>query len=499
MKKSKGITIIALIITIIVMIILAGVVLATLSGDSGPITKAQEATIMSELSRYKEELELYKIEKYSENLEFEEETLTAGKNVLVYNTQKQEEVGKANIKTIIPDISDTYLEKIEVIKGELLINTPIDEEIRVAKNLGIKVNPYDIRDGVLWSSNGNLALLGEETGSITIPDSVTAIGEGAFANVEGLKTIIIPSTVKRIEQNAFNGNQTLEKVIMQEKINEDGTIEGVEYIGNKAFAECPNLTTVQMANSVKEVGNQIFYGDRKLENINISKNLKIINSYMFSDCINLTNIEIPEGVTRIIGYAFRSCTNLNKIKIPSTMKSIDGTAFNNCPNLTNIEIAEENDNFEFKNNILLAKLGENETEMVIILESAIKDNTLVIPDTVINLKNEQLLAFNNITKVEVPASVENIDGYFFNNNITNIVINSENPKYEVIDNAIYTKQSYGEDIEIVRYFGNESNVRIKDKTKVIKRNCFKSKSNITNIELPDSIEEIEQEALSRMF
>ena len=354
-RKNKGITVIALIVTIIVMLILAGVVLATLSGDSGPITKAQEATIMSELSRYKEELELYKIEKYSENLEFEEETLTAGKNVLVYNTQKQEEVGKANIKTIIPDISDTYLEKIEVIKGELLINTPIDEEIRVAKNLGIKVNPYDIRDGVLWSSNGNLALLGEETGSITIPDSVTAIGEGAFANVEGLKTVVIPSTVKRIEQNAFNGNQTLEKVIMQEKINEDGTIEGVEYIGNKAFAECPNLTTVQMANSVKEVGNQIFYGDRKLENINISKNLKIINSYMFSDCINLTNIEIPEGVTRIIGYAFRSCTNLNKIKIPSTMKSIDGTAFNNCPNVTNIEIAEGNDNFECKNNILLAK------------------------------------------------------------------------------------------------------------------------------------------------
>ena len=77
--KSRGITLIALVITIIVLLILAGVSIATLTGDSGIITKAEEAKLSTELSQYKEELELYKINKYSENDNFEEATLTAGK------------------------------------------------------------------------------------------------------------------------------------------------------------------------------------------------------------------------------------------------------------------------------------------------------------------------------------------------------------------------------------------------------------------------------------
>ena len=125
------------------------------------------------------------MQKYSEDNNFVEETLTAGKTELNYNTKPTEETG--NIKTIIKDINDVYFEKLEVIKGELLINTQDKNEIKIAQNLGIEVNPYDIVDGVLLSSNGNLLLMDENTGSLTIPNSVTAIGEGAFRNLERIK------------------------------------------------------------------------------------------------------------------------------------------------------------------------------------------------------------------------------------------------------------------------------------------------------------------------
>ncbi len=490
MKKKNGITLIALVITVIVLLILAGVTIGTLMGENGIITRANESAISTELAGYKEELDLYKVNKYVENNDFIEETLTAGKENLSYNTQEQGETG--NIKTIIKNISDEYFEKLEVIKGELLINTQDREEIRIAQSLGIQVNPYDIRDGVLWSSNGNLLLMDENTGSLTIPDSVTAIGAGAFANLEGLRTIIIPSTVKRIEQDAFRNNSTLETVIMQEKVNADGTIEGVEYIGNFAFKECPNLTTVQMANSVMEIGAQVFYNCNNLKSINISTGLKVISGYMFTGCSSLTNIEVPEGVRSINSYGFRSCVNLETIKLPSTLETIDGTAFNECTKLANIEIAEENRNFSFENGILLGNSG---TEMVIILESAIKNNTLTIPDTVTSLKSGQISGFTQITTVNIPASVTSIHaGFFQNNNITNVTINSSNLKYEVIDNAIYTKASQG-DIEIVRYFGNENTVTVKEGTKIIKTSCFINKTTLSQINLPNSLESIESQAL----
>ena len=274
-ENNRGITLVALVITIVILLILAGITISTLVGENGIITKAREAELSTELSAYKEELELYKVNKTSEDTNFIEETLTAGKTDLNYNTKNEEETG--NIKTIITDISDKYFEKLEVIKGKLLINTQDRTEIRVAQSLGIEVNPYDIRDGVLWSSSGNLLLMDENTGSLTIPDSVTSIGDGAFSNLEGLKTIIIPPTVKRIEQNAFKNNTTLENVIIQERNG-----EGVQYIGESAFRACENLKNINLPDTITYIEKQAFRDDRSLDNVKLPRNLKNLFTLTFS-------------------------------------------------------------------------------------------------------------------------------------------------------------------------------------------------------------------------
>ena len=461
----------------------------TLTGEEGILTKAKESRISTELSAYQEELETYKASKYLENNTFLESTLTAGKESLTYYTQdgKGEETG--NIRTILKNISDEYFEKLEVVKGELLINTKDKIEIKIAQSLGIAVNPYDIKDGVLQSSDGNLLLMDQATGTLTIPDSVTAIGEGAFANVEGLKTIIIPSTVKRIEMNAFRSNQTLEMVIMQEK---DG--QGVEYIGSFAFMECPNLTTVQMANSVKEMEVQVFYGCQNLINVNISTQLKVISGYTFQNC-GFKEIELPEGVNVINPYAFYNCSNLTTIKFPSTVYSVYGTAFLECRNLKNIEIAEGNKNLILENGILLCENDINkQTEMIIILEEAIdtETNTFVVPDSVTLLQDEILNQYTNIKTVQIPTSVQTISPLFIGKEVTNVVI-ANNPRYEVIGNAVYTKGTENEAVTMVRYFGNEEIVNVKEGTEIIGEYCFQDK-NLSQIILPETLEEIKPQA-----
>ena len=316
MNRNKGITLIALVITIIVLLILAGVTIAMLMGDNGIITQAQKAKISTELSGYKEELELYKISKLTENQEFLDGSLTAGKTNLSYNTQKAGETG--NIKTVITSISDEYMEKLEIIKGELLINTKSKDEIKIAQSLGIEVNPYDItEEGELLSSNGNLLLM-DENGTLTIPDSVTKIGEGAFANLNGLKTIIIPGSVKEIGDNAFAYNATLETVIMQ---------EGVERIKSYAFAGCANLKNVTMPNSLVSMDAMTFYQCIELEKIVIPNKIKEIPMYCFSGDKKLKTILLPVNLSKIGSMAMHE-TAVNEINIPNTVNIIESGAFN---------------------------------------------------------------------------------------------------------------------------------------------------------------------------
>ena len=477
-KKEKGITLIALVVTIIVLLILAGISIASLTGPNGLITKADYAKLKTEVSQMQEELELFKTAKISENTGFIEDTLNADKEKVSYNTKTDST--ENNINDILSSLDKwKYKENIEISKGELTFVSQDLKLIEMAKSLGLSINPYEIIDGELQSSETNLELM-DSTGTLTLPSTVTKIGEGAFSNVEGLKTIIIPGTCKIIGRNAFANNKTLEKVIMQ---------DGVEITGESAFRNCINLNTVEMADTITQIESNAFMSDTNLQNINIPKQIKQLKSYVFYNT-GLKNIIIPNGVTTIEIFAFSDCKQLQKVIIPETVKTIDGTSFSRCTNLKDIEIDEKNKNFIFEKGILMDAKKEN---MIVILNSAISGNVFTVPEGVVKLVSGQLALYPQITTINIPSSVITIESGFIGTEITQVNIDVGNTKYETYQNAVYEKNNEVR-YKLIRYYGTEENVKVEEGIKTIGTSALSNKK-ITNISLPNSLENLESHSL----
>ena len=449
-----------------------------LTGTNGILTQAQKAKMTTELSSYKEQLELYKTEKLSENREFLESTLTVGKESLKYNTQPEGETG--NIKTVIPNIKDEYIDKVEIIKGSLLINTQDKNEIEIAKSLGIAANPYDIVNGELLSSNGNLLLM-DETGTLTIPDSVTKIGEGAFANLDGLKTIVIPGTVKEIGASAFAYNKTLETVIMQ---------DGVEIIGNSAFSNCDNLVNVNMAKTIKDIGGASFWDDHKIKRIEIPEQVEKIANMTFYDCNELKEIILSSNIKRIDDEAFRG-TAFESIILPDKLQEIGTNVFSYNKQLKDIIIKGENPNYIYENGMLMPK----EKNEILFISSNYLNNidTFRIPEGITNFTTD-IGGYNNIIKLVIPSTLESIRALLLPESISEIEITGDNQKLAVSqkDKILYTKDTK----ELICCYSKDSSVNLKDENNKlgilwIRSFAFRQATNAKNVVLPDSVTTIE--------
>lgn len=87
----------------------------------------------------------------------------------------------------------------------------------------------------------------------------------------------------------------------------------VTAIGDKAFADCTQLTEIKIPNTVKTIGTRAFYCCTSLTSITIPNSVKSIGQEAFYHCTSLTSISIPYEVTNIDGSAFYGCTSLRKV------------------------------------------------------------------------------------------------------------------------------------------------------------------------------------------
>ncbi|MBR3919826.1 MAG: leucine-rich repeat protein, partial [Clostridia bacterium] len=164
--------------------------------------------------------------------------------------------------------------------------------------------------------------------NITVPDSVTSIGDRAFYNCSSLASIEIPDSVTSIGGYAFSNCSSLASIIIPNSVTS---------IGGYAFSYCSSLTNITIPESVTSIDNGTFYGCSNLTSVTISDGVTSIGMRAFYNCNNLKSVTIPNSVTSIGNWAFCGCSGLTSVTFKTKQDIIiDITTFISCENLKNI-------------------------------------------------------------------------------------------------------------------------------------------------------------------
>ncbi len=167
--------------------------------------------------------------------------------------------------------------------------------------------------------------------SVTIPDSVKYIEEGAFKNCSKLKSVTIPNGVISIGDDAFFGCDKLESVTVS---------DSVIRVGNDAFSQCEKLTDVTLSENIIYLGENAFgqipadtsfvtFADAYTE----IGGVYYVGNWVADADISITKAEIREGTVGIAEGAFANCTALTEISIPDSVKYVCTNAFIGCNKL----------------------------------------------------------------------------------------------------------------------------------------------------------------------
>ena len=140
-------------------------------------------------------------------------------------------------------------------------------------------------------------------------------------------------------------NDSINKVVQQNKIKSVFIKIGVTEIGGLAFSNWTALTSVvfEIPSSVRVIGKGAFQGCSALTSVIIPSSVILIKEEAFYVCISLTSVIIPSSVKNIEKNAFKGCLNLTSVEIPSSVTNIGNDAFPNDKNLT-ITIKIDGDN-----------------------------------------------------------------------------------------------------------------------------------------------------------
>ena len=176
---------------------------------------------------------------------------------------------------------------------------------------------------------GDWYKFGRNIRSVTIPQSVTSIGDSAFSFCIALTEVTIPQSVTSIGKDAFVGCEKLDSLTID---------DAATSIGDWAFAQCYVLSKLSLGKKIKTIGDYAFFDCRILDNVTIPQSVTSIGDYAFARCYDLTTLSLGENIETIGDRAFEDCWDLTNVTIPEKVETINPDTFAYCSRLKYITL-----------------------------------------------------------------------------------------------------------------------------------------------------------------
>ena len=364
----------------------------------------------------------------------------------------------------------------------------IGEEVEVITNglaEGSQIEEITIPNSVTTIGNSAFAGCTGLTGELTIPNSVTTIGGSAFAGCTGLTgALTIPNSVTAIGGSAFAGCSGLEELVIPNSVTTigvstfagctglNGTLtipNSVTTIGEGAFSGCIGIEEITIPNSVTQIYAGAFYGCDNLSKVNISSleawcgivfgligggnyssessNPIYYAHHLYLNGQEVTDLVIPESITAINSYAFYGGSGFNSITLGNAVTTIGNYAFSGCTGLTNLTIGDA-----------VTTIGESAFE-----------------------------GCTGLTSLTISKSVISISGSIIRNcpSLTSLSVESGNPIFDSRDNCNAIIETATNTLVV----GSQTTV-IPNTVTAIGASAFTSCDGLTSIVIPNSVTSI---------
>lgn len=336
---------------------------------------------------------------------------------------------------------------------------------------------YTVTGGTLYFDSKSGTIIGCDPGvtKADIPKEikgvkVTSIGDRAFFGPASstLLAVSIPSSVTSIGENAFWGCGKLETIMFS---------EGLNSIGENAFGNCDSLTGVAFPNSVSVIGDSAFYMCENLQCVSFPANLTGIGSTAFFNCGKLKTLFVPTGVAPLLKDIYLS-SNLEEIYYGGTEAQWAASGLQDLKYYSSAVIHYNSTGIgnSSDNPAMGAAVPDFVIEDGVLVEYTGPGGDVIIPDGVIKIGEDAFAECGSLTGIRFPNSVTTIGARaFFGCDLSSVTI----------PGSITT-------IEIGAFFSCENLTKLilEDGVTKVGEGAFRFCSSLTKVEFPASIIEI---------